>query len=79
MASNHLGNVDGIAVLDFGVFLFGSEAKKQAVAAAMLDSFKKTRFVYLVNHGIPSEKISSMFQWVRFSCATVFAAQEFMQ
>ncbi|KAH9891654.1 thymine dioxygenase [Cubamyces lactineus] len=63
MASTHLGNIDGIAVLDFGVFLNGSEVKKQAVATAMLDSFKKTGFVYLVNHGIPAEKIKNMFQW----------------
>ena len=64
MTSINLGNIDGIAVLDFSAFTNGSEVTKQEVATAMLDSFKKTGFVYLINHGIPKEKIDHMFEWV---------------
>ncbi|KAI0335895.1 thymine dioxygenase [Cubamyces sp. BRFM 1775] len=63
MTSTNLGNIDGIAVLDFSAFTNGSEVTKQEVATAMLDSFKKTGFVYLINHGIPKEKIDHMFEW----------------
>ncbi|KAH9854674.1 thymine dioxygenase [Lenzites betulinus] len=61
MSPVHLGDTKGISVLDFGAFLDGSA--KQEVASAMLDSFKRVGFVYLVNHGIPQEKIDDMFQW----------------
>ncbi|KAI0354973.1 thymine dioxygenase [Trametes cingulata] len=61
MSSVLLGDAQGIAVLDFGAFLDGSA--KQQVAEAMLDSFKRVGFVYLVNHGIPADKIRSMFEW----------------
>lgn len=58
-----VGETGGISVIDFGSFLDGT--KKQAVADAMLSSFRKIGFVYLVNHGIPEEKIDNMFAWVR--------------
>ncbi|KLO13401.1 Clavaminate synthase-like protein [Schizopora paradoxa] len=51
----------GIPVVDFGPFVDGS--KKQAVADAMLDSFKTYGFVYLKNHGLPQDKIDAMFTW----------------
>ncbi|KAI9058367.1 thymine dioxygenase [Trametes sanguinea] len=63
MSSVLLGDAEGISVLDFGAFLNGSESAKTELAQAMLDSFKRMGFVYLVNHGIPEEKIRSMFQW----------------
>ena len=49
--------------MDFKPFLDGSA--KQDVANAILDSFKRVGFVYLVNHGIPEDKIKGMFEWVR--------------
>lgn len=58
-----VGETGGISVIDFGSFLDGT--KKQAVADAMLSSFKKIGFVYLVNHGLPEKKIDNMFAWVR--------------
>ena len=67
MANNvKLGQTGGISVIDFGAFLDGS--KKQAVADAMIASFKSIGFVYLVNHGLPQDKIRDMFEWasVRF-------------
>ncbi|KAF7791654.1 hypothetical protein EIP86_002676 [Pleurotus ostreatoroseus] len=62
MANNvKLGQTGGISVIDFGAFLDGS--KKQAVADAMIASFKSIGFVYLVNHGLPQDKIRGMFEW----------------
>ncbi|KAF7791656.1 hypothetical protein EIP86_002678 [Pleurotus ostreatoroseus] len=55
-----LGETGGsIDIIDFGPFLDGTE--KQAVANAILDSFKKIGFVYLTNHGIPQTKIDQIF------------------
>jgi isopenicillin N synthase-like dioxygenase len=52
-----------VRTVDFGPFLDGKN--KQAVADALLDSFKSEGFVYLVNHGLPQEKIDRMFEMVR--------------
>ncbi|KAJ7890326.1 hypothetical protein B0H13DRAFT_2305590 [Mycena leptocephala] len=51
----------GIAIVDFGAFLDGSD--NQAVANKMLASFKNIGFrvVYLLNHGIPPEWIARRF------------------
>lgn len=38
-----------------------------ARATGMVDSFKRVGFVYLVNHGIPKDKIRTMFDWVRLA------------
>ncbi|KAJ7118265.1 thymine dioxygenase [Mycena epipterygia] len=54
-----MANSSGIAVVDFAPFLDGSN--KQAVADEILSSFKEIGFVYLVNHGIPPERIAKMF------------------
>ncbi|KAH9936297.1 thymine dioxygenase [Fomitopsis serialis] len=56
-----LGDVSGISIVDFAPFLDGSN--KQAVADAMIESFKAIGFVYVVNHGLPKEKIDDMFGW----------------
>ena len=72
MANNvKLGQTGGISVIDFGAFLDGS--KKQAVADAMIASFKSIGFVYLVNHGLPQDKIRDMFEWasVRFLSVSI--------
>ncbi|ETW80196.1 hypothetical protein HETIRDRAFT_147042 [Heterobasidion irregulare TC 32-1] len=50
-----------IAIVDFASFLNGSN--KQSVADAMLESFKEIGFVYLVNHGLPKDKIQTVFDW----------------
>ncbi|KAJ7445054.1 Clavaminate synthase-like protein [Mycena latifolia] len=49
----------GIAVVDFAPFLDGSDRK--AVAEDILASLKDVGFVYLLNHGIPPERIAAMF------------------
>ncbi|KDQ14484.1 hypothetical protein BOTBODRAFT_32614 [Botryobasidium botryosum FD-172 SS1] len=56
-----IGEGGCIPIVNFGPFLDGSN--KQAVADAMLESFKSIGFVYLVNHGLPQEKIDEMFAW----------------
>ena len=56
-----------VHTVDFGPFRDGSN--RQAVANEILDSFKSIGFLYLVNHGMPQDKIDSMFRWVwRFGC-----------
>ena len=62
MSSVLLGDAHGISVVDFKPFLDGSA--KQDVANAILDSFKRIGFVYLMNHGIPDTKVQDMFEWV---------------
>ncbi|KAI0732023.1 thymine dioxygenase [Fomitopsis betulina] len=61
--SAKLGDVNGISFVDFAPFLDGSN--KQAVADAVLDSFKSVGLVYLVNYGLPKDKVDSMFDWSR--------------
>ena len=58
-----LGEVGGIAIVNFSPFIDGTN--KQGVADALLDSFKSVGFAYVVNHGLPKDKIESMFDWVR--------------
>ncbi len=48
-------------MVDFSTFLDGSASAKLAAAQAILDAFKTSGFVYLRNHGIPSETISEVF------------------
>jgi isopenicillin N synthase-like dioxygenase len=48
-----------ISVVDFSPFLDGSN--KQGVADEILSSFKRVGFVYLLNHGLPQERITKMF------------------
>ena len=63
MAQVRKGDVNGIPIISLASFIDGSN--KQAVADAMLDSFKAIGFVYLIDHGLPQQKINSMFDWVR--------------
>ena len=62
MGLNNLQNNSTVKVVDFAPFLDGSD--RQGVSNAILDSFKTTGFVYLINHGLPQNKIDSMFSWV---------------
>ncbi|KAH9936305.1 thymine dioxygenase [Fomitopsis serialis] len=56
-----VGDVNGIPIISLAAFLDASN--KQVTADAMLDSFKTIGFVYLVDHGLPKEKIARMFEW----------------
>jgi len=60
-SSIKLGEAHGIAIVDFGPFLDGSN--KQDVADAILQSFKDVGFVYLTNHGLQKDKLDRMFEW----------------
>ena len=55
-------NNSPIKVVDFAPFLDGSD--RQGVSNAILDSFKTTGFVYLMNHGLPQNMTDAMFFWV---------------
>ncbi|KAH9942877.1 thymine dioxygenase [Amylocystis lapponica] len=63
MSNIKLGDAHGIPILDFGPFLDGS--RKQAVADVVVQSFKEVGFIYLINHGLPKERIDGMFEWSR--------------
>ena len=57
MSSVLLGDAHGISVVDFAPFLDGSA--KRDVADAILDSFKRIGFVYLVNQDRKSTRLNS--------------------
>ncbi|PWW79519.1 Clavaminate synthase-like protein [Tuber magnatum] len=50
-----------IALIDFSLFLHGTEEEREAVANAMVNGFKGAGFVYIKNHGIPQEKVDQVF------------------
>ncbi|KAI5797023.1 hypothetical protein FPQ18DRAFT_366302 [Pyronema domesticum] len=50
-----------IPLIDFGLFLHGTETDKAAVVAGVSSGFKNAGFIYLKNHGIPPSSISSVF------------------
>ena len=62
MHPDSLQNNSTVKVVDFAPFLDGSD--RQGVSNAILDSFKTTGFVYLMNHGLSQNMIDSMFFWV---------------
>jgi hypothetical protein len=62
-------NASAIPIIDFGPFLDGSN--KHEVAGKMVSSFKEIGFVYLMNHGIPTEKSAEMFEWVGIDVLSV--------
>ena len=55
----------GISTVDFAPFLNGSELDKKEVSNQILDSFKSTGFVHLINHGLSLDKVKGMFDMVR--------------
>jgi len=51
-----------IPVIDFGPFLSGGPAERQAVAAQMRKASADRGFFYLANHGLPAELLERSFQ-----------------
>lgn len=62
MSDIKLADHNDVSVLNFRPFLDGSN--KQEVADALFASMKDSGFVYLVNHGLPQDKIDGMFEMV---------------
>lgn len=54
---------ESIGIVNFEPFSKGSEADKQQVGAAIIESFQRCGFVYLINHPLSNEKIAEMFDW----------------
>ncbi|KAF9057019.1 thymine dioxygenase [Panaeolus papilionaceus] len=50
-----------VETVNFAPFLNATD--KKSVGEAILNSFKSSGFVYLLNHGIPQDKINGMFKW----------------
>lgn len=53
-----------IGIVDFGSFSKGNETERQTIGKAIIESFRRCGFVYLINHPLPSDKITDMFAWV---------------
>src|SRR5437764_1212680 len=49
-------------LIDFSAFLHGSSPTKLATAQSISHAFKDSGFLYLQNHGIPTDTISNVFQ-----------------
>jgi len=54
-------HADTRQLIDFSHFLSNDTSAKQETAKAVLEGFQKTGFIYLKNHGIPSDVVSSVF------------------
>ncbi|KAJ3478022.1 hypothetical protein NLI96_g10050 [Meripilus lineatus] len=61
MGNVKVGEAGLVNVVDFAHFLDGTNGKD--VGEAIIASLRETGFVYLVNHGLPEEKIKDMFGW----------------
>jgi hypothetical protein len=56
--------MDVIPVVDFSAFPHGSDEEKRQAALAIDDAFQNAGFVYLMNHGVSSDKVEECFEWV---------------
>ncbi|RDW83779.1 isopenicillin N synthase family dioxygenase [Aspergillus mulundensis] len=52
-----------VRTLDFTKFHSGSEAERRAFGQALLDGFRTTGFVKLINHGFSREEMADIFNW----------------
>lgn len=50
-----------IPIVDFSAFLKGNQNEKHIVSNELVNAFKTVGFVYLANHGIPAEKLESVY------------------
>jgi len=48
-------------LIDFGLFLHGSPSAKQETANQISQAFKTSGFLYLQNHGVPTDEIATAF------------------
>lgn len=53
-----------LPIYDFSNFRQGSPEQKKETARQVVEAFKTYGFVYLVNHGIPADKVQTLFDWV---------------
>jgi isopenicillin N synthase-like dioxygenase len=56
--------MDVIPVVDFSAFPHGSDEEKRRAALAIDNAFQNAGFVYLMNHGVSSDKVEECFEWV---------------
>ncbi|KAK1580592.1 iron/ascorbate family oxidoreductase [Colletotrichum navitas] len=54
-----------VPTLDCSHFQFHNDGHEAEFAAQLIDSFKRTGFVKLRNHGIPDNMIQDLFRWMR--------------
>jgi hypothetical protein len=56
-----------LPLVDFGLFLHGSQEERQFAARQLVDSFLNHGFVRLKNHGVSPELVQDIWKWVRRS------------
>ncbi|KAI0108144.1 Clavaminate synthase-like protein [Daldinia grandis] len=52
-----------IPVVDFGAWLKGSTEDKKRIGQELTDVCRRVGFVYIVNHGVPSDILEEAFSW----------------
>lgn len=61
LASKTWGSDHRSQLIDFAPFLSGDAAQKKSTAQAVLNGFQNAGFIYLKNHGISPETVSTVF------------------
>lgn len=54
-----------LPTLNLSLFTHGNEEERQKLASDLLDSLVQHGFVKIINHGVPEELISTMWDLVR--------------
>ena len=54
----------GLPTLDSLRFRQGTLSERRSFANELLQSCSQYGFVKIINHGIPDEKVSELFEWV---------------
>ncbi|GAO52374.1 flavonol synthase/flavanone 3-hydroxylase [Saitoella complicata NRRL Y-17804] len=52
-----------VPIVDFAPFLNGTPSDRKSTATQIYQAFKTVGFVYLINHGVPQEKVNECFAW----------------
>ncbi|XDG04426.1 hypothetical protein ABKA04_004041 [Annulohypoxylon sp. FPYF3050] len=58
-----MGSEGAIPVVDFAVWSEGSIDDKKRIARELTDACRRVGFVYVVNHGVPSDLLEEAFGW----------------
>ena len=55
-----------IPIVDFAAWKpTSTQSQREKIAAQLADACKRVGFVYIINHGISSQKLAEVFDWMR--------------
>jgi isopenicillin N synthase-like dioxygenase len=57
-----------VPVLDFSSYVKGPASERERLCKGILENCATFGFMKLVNHGIPDEMVSEVFDWVSLEC-----------